>query len=272
MSKKLTTVTKAHYVKLVYRSLLLIIGIAFYIFQKVTTGADVNFNNFGFTPEKFGFETVLLWVIFIIYFVEMVLRLFPSKIDSMGCQKMFARNYEPTGRTKIVNVQWWRTFIVATIWIGGNSIIGVLHLLGILDAGILFILSLAFGVCDMICILFYCPFHSVFFRNRCCSDCRIYNWDFAMMFTPFAFMLGSWYTGILFALSMIILARWEITYKIHPERFSYNTNKCVDCAHCPEKLCTHKRQLAGYLKKHRSRFKPVENDAEKSKDDTPIYR
>ena len=224
MAKKLTKITKAHYVKLVYRSLLLIIGIAFYIFQKVTTNSDVNFNNFGFTPEKFGFETVLLWVIFIIYFVEMVLRLFPSKIDSMGCQKMFARNYEPTGRTKIVNVQWWRTFIVATIWIGANTVIGLLHIFGILDAGILFILSLAFGVCDMICILFYCPFHSVFFRNRCCSDCRIYNWDFAMMFTPFAFMLGSWYTGILFALSMIILARWEITYKVHPERFSYNTN------------------------------------------------
>ena len=56
MAKKLTKITKAHYVKLVYRSLLLIIGIAFYIFQKVTTNSDVNFNNFGFTPEKFGFD------------------------------------------------------------------------------------------------------------------------------------------------------------------------------------------------------------------------
>ena len=82
-----------------------------------------------------------------------------------------------------------------------------------------------------------------------------------MMFTPFVFIAGRLYTGILLALALAILLRWEITYKLFPERFSTNTNRCLDCAHCPEKLCRHKRQLAGYLKKNKDRLfkKPPEN-------------
>ena len=37
----------------------------------------------------------------------------------------------------------------------------------------------------VICILFYCPFQMWFLKNRCCVNCRIYNWDYAFLFTPF---------------------------------------------------------------------------------------
>ena len=251
MKNKLTKVTTLHYVKLVYRSLLLVLGIVLYIITRIN-GEAIKFGN-----SDFGFDTLLLIAVWIVYFVEMVLRFFPSKYESMGCQKQFARNYEPIEGGKVKNVPWWRTFICVALWLALNLAIGVPHLIfpTVIDEGILLLVSLAYGVCDMICILFFCPFHTWFLQHRCCSDCRIYNWDFAMMFTPFVFMLMHWFTATLLALSLALLIRWEITYKVRPERFSTSTNRCLDCAHCPEKLCGHKKQLQNYLKKNRERLK-----------------
>ena len=253
MKSKLTKVTALHYVKLVYRSLLLILGIVLYVVTRIS-GENINIAIFGSSAKGFGFDTAVLVIVWIVYFVEMIFRFFPSKLESMGCQKQFRRNFEPTGRTEATNVPWWRTFIVALSWLTLNGIIGALYYLNVIDAGALLLVSLVYGVCDMICILFYCPFHSIFFKSRCCADCRIYNWDFAMIFTPFVFMAGHLFTGTLLALSLVLLARWELTYKLFPKRFSTNTNKCLDCAHCPEKLCRHKKQLARYLKKNRERL------------------
>ena len=253
MKNRLTKVTALHYVKLFYRSIFLIIGIVLYALLR-TDGRGISFDSLFDVFYAPSVEGVILTVIWCVYFIELILRFFPSRLESMGCQKQFARNYEPTGREDIKNVSGLRTLWVALSWLALNGIIGALYLLSVIDAGILFIISLAFGVCDMVCILFYCPFHSVFFRNRCCTDCRIYNWDFAMMFTPFVFIAGSWYTGVLLGLSLVLLARWEITYKLFPERFSTNTNKCLDCAHCPEKLCRHKSQLGRYIKKNKDRL------------------
>ena len=248
LKNKLTNVMTLHYVKLVYRSILLIAGIIIYILTHLK-GEHFNLDEFSLRPETF-----LLLVVWIVYVVEMILRFFPSRHESMGCQKQFKRNYEPTGRKEIKNVPWWRTFICAAAWIALNMIFGILYMTDVFDSGILILISLAYGVCDMICILFFCPFHTWFLRHRCCTDCRIYNWDFAMMFTPFAFILGHWFTASLFIISMILLIRWEITYKARPERFSTNTNKCLDCAHCPEKLCKHKTQLKSYIKKNKDRL------------------
>lgn len=250
---KLTRVMALHYVKLIYRGSFFILGIILYVFLRMK-GQTVNFESPFEMFTDFSFESILLTLVWGVYLVEMVLRLFPSKSESMGCQKQFRRGYEPTGREEALNVSGWRTFAVVAAWLILNGILGALYYLDILDAGILFLISLAYGVCDMICILFYCPFHSVFFRNRCCTDCRIYNWDFAMMFTPFVFVAGHWLTATLLGLSIVILIRWEITYKLFPERFSTNTNKCLDCAHCPEKLCKYKPQLARYIKKNRERL------------------
>ena len=254
MKTRLTKITAVHYVKLVYRSALLVLGIVLYVLTHIwSDGIDFSkFNNV--FSLNFGFESISLLIIWLVYFAEMLLRFFPSRLDSMGCQKQFKRNYEPTGREEPLNVSWKRTFVVTAAWLALNGIIGGLYLLGVIDAGALLLVSLTFGVCDMVCILFYCPFHSVFFKNRCCTDCRIYNWDFAMIFTPFVFVAGYWFTGTLLALSLALLIRWELTYKIHPERFSTNTNKCLDCAHCTEKLCRSKPQLARYIKKNKDRL------------------
>ncbi|MBR2900951.1 MAG: hypothetical protein IKC39_01765 [Clostridia bacterium] len=236
---KLSRISILHYIKLVVRSLLFVGVLVYYILGKTEVLDE-------FHPIPIG--------VCIYFTVEMIFRFFPSKLESMGCQKQFARNYEPIGdNIKPQNQSWKRTFLVAVVWLALNGIIGLLYFADMIDEGILVLIAIAYSVCDIICILFFCPFQTWFMKNRCCATCRIYNWDFAMMFTPLVF-IPSVYTYTLLGFSLLLLLRWEITYKLHPERFATNTNKCLDCSNCQEKLCSHKTQLQSFLKKYRTRF------------------
>ena len=187
---------------------------------------------------------VLIWIIFT---VEMVQRFIPSPTESPGCQKQFARNYIKSGSTDIAIQENNASVLVALVWVLFNGIFGALHMAGILDDGIMILLCCAYSVCDVICILFFCPFQTWFLKNKCCCTCRIYNWDYAMMFTPL-FFVKSPYTWSLLALSVLLLMRWEITFFRHPERFSDKTNAYLHCSNCSEKLCSHKKQLASLWK------------------------
>ena len=228
-----------HYLKLITRSLLFLTVLVFYILDKTSVLT-------GFVPLP-----IAVWVFFV---VEMIFRFFPSRVESMGCQKQFKRNYEPTDGAQAPENQSWKiTALVAAVWLLLNGAIGLLYFLKLLDAGMLILIALAFSVCDIICILFFCPFQTWFMKNRCCATCRIYNWDFAMMFTPLVF-IPSLYTYSLLGCALILLLRWEITYKIYPERFSTKTNKCLDCSRCKEKLCSHKTQLRSFIKKYKDRL------------------
>jgi len=231
---RLTKVSAWHYVRLVYRSVLLIVVLIAYIKFRFSNGV----------PLIIGIEKmpVVIYVVWGIYTVEMIARFFPSSFESPGCQKQFARNYIKTGNTRIVVHDNNATMLVALIWIVFNGIFGALHMMGILDDGIMIVLCSVYSVCDMICILFFCPFQSWFLKNKCCSACRIYNWDYAMMFTPL-FFVSKTYTWSLLLLSVALLIRWEITFYRHPERFSEQTNAYLKCSNCSEKLCTHKKQL-----------------------------
>ena len=236
---KISLISSMHLVKLVVRSILFLAVLIAYILDRTTT-----LKNFLPLP-------IAVWVIFV---VEMVLRFFPSRFESMGCQKQFARNYEPIDEgAKPVNQSGWVTALVAGIWLTLNGVFGLLYFLGVFDAGILILIALGFSVCDIICILFFCPFQTWFMKNRCCATCRIYNWDFAMMFTPLVF-IPHIYTYSLLGCAILLLLRWEITYRRHPERFSTATNKCLDCSRCEEKLCSHKTQLRSFIKKYKDKF------------------
>ena len=237
--KKISKISALHYVKLILRSGLFLSVLTFYILDKT---------------EVLTYNAILPLFVWIFFVGEMLMRFFPSKYESMGCQKQFARNYIPVGEAKApTNQSAIITAAVAIIWLSLNAVIGTLYLTDIIDRGILILIAIAYSVCDIICILFFCPFQTWIMKNRCCATCRIYNWDFAMMFTPLIF-IKSLYTYTLVGFAVALLLRWEITYRLHPERFSTETNKCLDCSLCKEKLCSHKRQLRGYLKKNRERF------------------
>ena len=235
----LSKISVKHYLKLLTRSLLFLAVLVFYILDR----ADV-LKNFKPIP-------IAVWILFV---VEIIFRFFPSRFESLGCQKQFKRNYQSKGDdVKPTNQPARVTALVAFLWLALNAAIGALYLFGVIDQGILILVALAFSVCDIICILFFCPFQTWFMKNRCCATCRIYNWDFAMMFTPLVF-IPDIYTYSLLGCALILLLRWEITYKLHPERFSVSTNGCLDCSKCKEKLCQHKKQLRGFLKKYKDTF------------------
>lgn len=260
-SLRLTTskTVKMHYFKLIYRSLILISTILLYIFNRLDL---IDKEKFPIT--RFGVQPVMLVIIFVCFTVEMVMRYFPVRDESMGCQKVFKKNYIPYENKQAPEEKGLgkRTLFTGAVWVVFNVLISIPYYLHLIDRGIMLLVTLCFSICDLICILFYCPFQTLMLKNKCCVSCRIYNWDFFMMFSPFAFMLFDpemnvperVFTVVLFALAVGLLVRWEITHARHPEYFSERSNQRLMCASCTERLCAKKPQLRGYLKKHREDY------------------
>lgn len=253
--RRISKISALHYTKLIFRSCLFIAAAALYIGMRLSIAKDIA----ELIEARRTALGVVLGVIWLVFATEMVLRFFPSGAESMGCEKQFARNYLPadpalaaaappavTGRSVLA---------VAAAWIALNAAIGALYLTGVIDEGILLLVCLAFSVCDMICILYFCPFQTWFMKNKCCGSCRIYNWDYAMMFTPLIFVKSA-YTWSLLGLAAALLLKWEIVAARHPERFSEATNASLSCANCRERLCRHKRSLRRFLLHRRERFLP----------------
>ena len=247
---KLSKISALHYFKLCFRSALFLTVLVLYIVHRIAD-ADSYIHTIKAHIQNTHIDPIVLIVVGAIFVIEMLLRFFPSNMESMGCQKQFKKNFIPT-ETKTPDKRRINrgVLITAISWILLNGAIGALYFLGIIDQGILVLISLAYSICDMICILFFCPFQTWFMKNKCCGSCRIYNWDFLMMFTPCIFM-PNLYTMTLFGLSALLFIYWEVMAWIHPERFSEQTNACLSCANCPEKLCHHKKQLRSFLKKNK---------------------
>lgn len=237
--KTISIVSIIHYIRLAYRTALFVLLLIGYIRFRLYSGVTV--------IDKVENMPVIIYITWAVFALEMIIRFFPSKYESPGCQKQFARNYIKSGSTDISIPDNNAAVLVALIWIVFNGIFGALYMADVLDDGIMILLCSAYSICDIVCILFFCPFQSWFMKNKCCSSCRIYNWDYAMMFTPLFFVRKS-YTWSLLALSVALLIRWEITFYLHPERFSENTNNYLKCANCSEKLCFHKKQLKSLWK------------------------
>ena len=234
----LSGVSVFHYIKLVYRSLLLASVTIYYIIKRV--------NRVDEKIETLAKSPVVMAILGAVFAVEMIFRMIPSRLESMGCEKQFARYHRQTEEAEPQLQRASVTFRVFLAWVLLNGVFGALYLTGIFDQWIMIIISLVYSVCDMCCILFFCPFQTWFMKNKCCTTCRIYNWDYAMMFTPLAFVRGMFTWG-LFGLALVLLLLWEVRLHRHPKRFSECTNASLACVNCKEKLCHHKKQLRRFL-------------------------
>lgn len=195
---------------------------------------------FGVSPIRF------VWLMFMIIMVQ---HLFPNELRSMALRKEEKKYFQPAGGysetelLKFVQVQNIRAWQVMLIWLSFNSIFGLLYLAKVIDEADLFMLTVFFFLCDYICILFFCPFQTFIMKNRCCVNCRIYDWGHFMMFTPMLFICN-FFSWSLFFTSVVVLIHWEILYAKHPERFWYGSNKALQCANCKDKTCQIKKKLA----------------------------
>ena len=122
------------------------------------------------------------------------------------------------------------------IWAVLTAFIGVLYYQNVINNMIIFMISVAFYVCDLICVLIWCPFRLIM-KNKCCTTCRIFNWDHLMMFSPMVFIFG-FYSLSLFILSVVAWLVWEICILTYPQRFTEMTNSALKCSECTDKLCT----------------------------------
>lgn len=100
----------------------------------------------------------------------------------------------------------------------------------------IFLVFLLLNLGDYICVLFWCPFRTIFLKNKCCTTCRITNWDRLMKFWILLF-IPHIVSYVLFAIGLLIFVHWEITIYKHPERFYASSNELLRCYHCEESLC-----------------------------------
>ena len=85
----LSKISLLHYWKLFFRGTLFLLSTAIYINDRVAAvQSDIHFLGFITHPYMMTF----IWIIFA---AEMLLRFFPSQMESAGCQKVFGRNYKP---------------------------------------------------------------------------------------------------------------------------------------------------------------------------------
>ena len=183
----------------------------------------------------------LLWLIWIF---DMILQIIPIKNKvALGSQKLFHNRFKPVlekinykALKKYIKTTTTLAYRVMILWILLTLLIGLLYYFNVINKVWLFMISVLFYVCDLICVLIWCPFRLIM-KNKCCTTCRIFNWDHLMMFSPLVFCGG------FFSLSLVIMALiawlvWELCVLIYPERFSEITNVALRCSNCTDKLCT----------------------------------
>lgn len=174
----------------------------------------------------------------------MFLQIVPIKNKiALGSQKLFANRFQPI-REKI-NQKALKDYILTTtnlayrvfiLWGILISVIGILFYMNYINKTVLFMISVFFYVCDLICVLIWCPFRLIM-KNKCCTTCRIFNWDHLMMFSPLIYVGGFYAISLVVAATLAWLA-WELCVLIYPERFCEMTNAALRCSECTDKLCT----------------------------------
>lgn len=185
----------------------------------------------------------IMWCVFM---GLMILHLIPAGFLSMGackCRKSsYVSNpdYSEYELLKFVhdeNIKAMRSMIC---WLVGLGIIGTLYFMGILGKPELILLVGFFFICDYICILIFCPFQTFGLKDRCCVNCRIYDWGHFFMFSPMVF-IDTFYSRSLFYMGTAVLVHWEFIWTNHPERFWFGSNQTLNCKNCTDKTCQIKK-------------------------------
>ena len=227
---------KIYFLRLFGRIAALFMAVALYILKKSEFDILSGLNFFS------GFSVLhILWAV---WMWDMVLQLIPVKAHiSIGSQKVFSSLFRPIKEKinkdnlkKYIKDTTNAAYKVMVLWIVLVLAIGVLYWRGIIGIAEIFLISVFFYVADLICVLIWCPFRLIM-GNKCCTTCRIFNWDHLMMFSPFILVPGV-YSYTLAGFALAIWEVWEVCVFTFPERFWENSNMALKCSECTDKLCT----------------------------------
>ena len=232
----MSVIRKKYIIRLIVRCMILVLSIGGYLIAPEEFDILEGMNFFG----KFSVFHIL-WAVWVF---DMIQQIIPIKNKlPLGSMKLFANRFRPI-REKI-NHEALREYIVTTtkaaykvfvLWCALLAVIGILYYAEILNKPLLFLISVLFYVCDLICVLIWCPFR-LLMKTRCCTTCRIFNWDHLMMFSPLFFMGGFYGLSLAFLATAVWLV-WELCVMMYPERFWDKSNLALKCSECTDKLCT----------------------------------
>ena len=257
---------KEYVIRLCFRCSILLIGLAAYFMVPdyfdliVTKSLENQWELQGLSAAQVvanlseNYNIIWIYLVWGILMMSMVLQMIPdNKRITMGSRKEHEEFYAPVeGYSELEMYRYVQKQNVAAIWVlivwlSFNAVFGALYVTGIIHTKELIMLTLFYYVADLICVVIWCPFQSFFMKNRCCVNCRIFNWGHFMMFTPMLF-IRHFLSWSLFFTSLIVMLRWEITLLRHPERFWEGSNKVLRCENCKDKIC----RLKGpkFIQKH----------------------
>ena len=193
-----------------------------------------------------------MYIIGGIILIELILRFIPMAFHPAGREKYLKKTFLPTLQfrrehklnaediKKIRELDRGAVFGLL-FYFGVTAVFIVLYFLKIFGAPEMFLVTMGYYVADLVCVNFFCPFRVFFMHNRCCTQCRLHNWDSLMAVFPLIIIPGviSW-TLCLFGIAYAFL--WEVSFRIYPERFLERTNEAIQCKNCPATLCPRKRR------------------------------
>jgi hypothetical protein len=246
--KKISPTRKKYIAKFIFRCIVAVIYSVLFFTDK---DAFTVINRGAFFTSGFSF----LHVMFGIWILDMLLQIIPIKnavplgsqkhmkirfVDIKGivteeAQKLKGKITKEAIKNYAVSTTK-KAYRVFLIWIALLTVLGVLYYTHVIDNAFLFMVTVLFYVGDLVCVLIWCPFRLIL-HTRCCTTCRIYNWDHLMMFTPIMF-IGSLYSTVLVLLALAVWVLWELCVFLYPERFWEQTNHALKCSECTDKLCS----------------------------------
>jgi len=216
-------------VKLIIRSIILVITLFLTITNINLVNKIMSFNIIGNIKIYY-----LLWT-YLMY--EMIIVIVPKFNNYSYSGKIFKRHfieaetYNKDRLDKFTKRNTKKAINTFIFWIGLNSIIGYVYIKCNLSSIYMYLLFLFYYWSDMFCVNVWCPFHKLIVKNKCCNECRIYNWGHIMYLTPLIFIPTFW-TYSLVLVGIIVFIQWEYMNKKYPERFSPISNKSLRCNEC----------------------------------------
>lgn len=174
---------------------------------------------------------------------DMIYAVLPASHVSPGSLKQYGRyesppreGYDKERLRRYLRTQDLRAGAAMAAWLLGNGLFAALYVKGLLGEKEMILLMLAYYAGDMVCVVLWCPFQRLFLKNRCCTTCRIFNWDQFFLVTPMAVLPG-FFAKSLFIGGTLVLLAWEWNRYRHPQRFWEGSNAALRCERCHDGLC-----------------------------------
>lgn len=233
--EKLSQMFIIYFKRFIFRFLVFLSVVAVYVFNR----SLLDFTS-PWTHRHLLAPAHFIWIII---FIELLVKLSPNSNLSIGCLKQYRRffkkaeeSYDKREQQEEIRDRNRGASKVLGFWAALNLIIGTLYLKKIIGIEEMVLVCAAYYLSDLICVMFFCPFQKFLMKNKCCATCRIFAWGEAMITTPLVF-IRHMYSWSLFGIAMVIAIRWEQIYHKYPERFFEKTNLNLRCGNCTDKLC-----------------------------------